>query len=316
MISSESRMREIRTSGLMSGGEETWLRPRLRHRHRAKAAGNSYSLVPTAGRASPRLYKLSFRLPGRAGRGSGGCVTTFPAGLTVVSRSPTTLRHRSAIVSGPGLRIVRNQDWLYTISTEDFGFFGIVLEAWRIGESLPAPRLRVEVKPDNWSRSVQAARSSGLTDTQQAYLRFWGEFQPAFRDAYPDWTRSNVPRKEHWMIFPSARSALLKYSAAFCRTAGGYGLRAEAYIDTGDRETTKEAFDGLREKQGQIEQTVGDELDWDRLDDKRASRISLYFPDRVRVTDEERWPEARTWLVQAMGKMRDAFDPILKELQA
>ena len=43
---------------LMSGGEETWLRPRLRHRHRAKAAGNSYSLVPTAGRASPRLYKL------------------------------------------------------------------------------------------------------------------------------------------------------------------------------------------------------------------------------------------------------------------
>ena len=57
MISSESRMREIRTSGLMSGGEETWLRPRLRHRHRAKAAGNSYSLVPTAGRASPRLYK-------------------------------------------------------------------------------------------------------------------------------------------------------------------------------------------------------------------------------------------------------------------
>ena len=60
MISSESRMREIRTSGLMSGGEETWLRLRLRHRHRAKAAGNSYSLKPTtAGRASPRLYMLA-----------------------------------------------------------------------------------------------------------------------------------------------------------------------------------------------------------------------------------------------------------------
>ena len=67
MISSESRMREIRTSGLMSGGEETWLRPRLRHRHRAKAAGNSYSLVPTAGRASPRLYNLMFQAPHRHG---------------------------------------------------------------------------------------------------------------------------------------------------------------------------------------------------------------------------------------------------------
>ena len=65
MISSESRMREIRTSGLMSGGEETWLRLRLRRRYRAKAAGNSYSLVPTAGRASPRLYSFlwKYRIP-------------------------------------------------------------------------------------------------------------------------------------------------------------------------------------------------------------------------------------------------------------
>ena len=56
MISSESPVLENSTPGLTSGGEETWLRQRLRHRHRAKAAGNSYSLVPTAGRASPRLY--------------------------------------------------------------------------------------------------------------------------------------------------------------------------------------------------------------------------------------------------------------------
>ena len=56
MISSESPVLENSTPGLMSGGEETWLRPRLRHRHTAKAAGNSYSLEPTAGRASPRLY--------------------------------------------------------------------------------------------------------------------------------------------------------------------------------------------------------------------------------------------------------------------
>ena len=62
MISSESRMPEIGTSGLMSGGEETWPWLRLRHRHKAKAAGNSYSLKPTAGRASPRLYFTSLKV--------------------------------------------------------------------------------------------------------------------------------------------------------------------------------------------------------------------------------------------------------------
>ena len=90
-------------------------------------------------------------------------------------------------------------------------------------------------------------------------------------------------------------------------------MRAEAYIDTGERETTKEAFEALREKRGQIEQTVGAALDWDRLDDKQASRISPYFPGKIPVTEEERWPDARGWLIQAMGKMRDVFDPVLRD---
>ncbi len=55
----QHRVRENRTPGSTSGGEETWLRLRLRHRRRAKAAGNSYSLGPTAGRASPRLYPIA-----------------------------------------------------------------------------------------------------------------------------------------------------------------------------------------------------------------------------------------------------------------
>lgn len=226
------------------------------------------------------------------------------AGYAVLLAPEFRDEHRSAL------------DWLNSISAQDFGFFGVVLEAWRIGDSMPAPRLRVDVKPDNWSRSVQSARSAGLTGTQQAYLRFWGAFLPSFHDTYPGWSRATVPQKVHWMSFPSARSGLLKFSAAFCRRDRGYGLRVEAYIDTGDSATTKKAFDQLHEKKREIEQTVGEELDWDRRDHRRGSRISLYFPSEVRVTDEQRWPDVRTWVIQAMGKMRDAFNPVLPELRA
>ena len=55
MISSESRMREIRTSGLMSGGVETLPWRGLRHRRTAKAAGNGYS-PRLRRRATLRLY--------------------------------------------------------------------------------------------------------------------------------------------------------------------------------------------------------------------------------------------------------------------
>ena len=235
-----------------------------------------------------------------------GKLITYAAGLeagyAVLLAPELRDEHRSALT------------WLNSISTSDFGFFGIVLEAWHIGNSDPAPRLRVEVKPDDWSRSVRAAHSSELTENQQAHQRFWGEFLPAFRDAHPGWTRTAKPSKKPWMRFPSRRSGLLTYNACFCRPHGKYRLRAEAYIVGGGADTRKNTFDALHEKKRQIEQAVGEALDWARLDHRRASRISLYFPDEIRVADEERWPEARDWLVQAMGRMRNAFNPVLEGL--
>ena len=238
-----------------------------------------------------------------------GKLITYAAGLgaryAVLLSPEFREEHRSAL------------SWLNSVSADDFGFFGVVLEAWRIGDSLPAPRLRVAVKPDNWGRSVRAARViSEPSERKRTYQRFWGEFLPAFRNRYPGWTRAVAPQKGHWMTFPSSRSSLLRYSAAFCRSDGRSRLRAEAYIDTGDAETTKAAFDDLHHRKQQIEEAVGENLEWDRIDNRRASRVSLYFPEEIRVTDEERWPEALSWLVEAMGRMRDAFNPALQELQA
>ena len=53
MISSESRMREIRTSGLMSGGLETG----PRRRTEARSESNGTATVPYSHRVSPRLYR-------------------------------------------------------------------------------------------------------------------------------------------------------------------------------------------------------------------------------------------------------------------
>ena len=235
-----------------------------------------------------------------------GKLITYAAGLgasyAVLVSPEFRDEHRSALT------------WLNSVSADDFGFFGVVLEGWRIGESLPAPRLRVDVQPDGWSRSVRADRvDPESSERERTRRKFWGEFLPAFRDRYPDWTRARMPSKRHYMTFPSSRSGL-KYSAAFCRLDGRPRLRAEAYINTGDQESTKAVFDDLYRRKVRVEEKVGEELEWDRLDHRQASRISLYYPHEIRVTDEVRWPDALSWLVEAMGKMRDAFDPVLREL--
>ena len=199
---------------------------------------------------------------------------------------------------------------LNTISGDEFGFFAIGLEAWRIGGSLPAPRLRLDVHPDNWRRSVKMSQT--ITPAQERYLRFWGELLEILRDTYPGWTNQN-PYKDNWIALPSAASGVATYNPAFCGRKGARRVRIEVYIDTRDSATTKQVFDHLHNQQGQIEEAVGEGLDWDRLDDRRASRISLYFPGNMEIGEEKRWPEVQRWLVEMLGKVRDKFNPYLAD---
>lgn len=201
---------------------------------------------------------------------------------------------------------------LNSISEDEFSFFGITIEAWRIGESDPAPRLRVEVMPNNWSRTLKSVHSS-LTPRKHLYLRLWGEFLPAFRAAHPNWTQAIKPSKDSWMGFPSKRSNVLRYYISFTRDSR---LRVEAYVDNNDTTIVDEAYRQLHERAKEIEGQVGKELVWgDQKPNSRASRISLYFPHPIQVEDEDCWPEAQEWAFEAMGKMREAFDPLLQELE-
>jgi len=235
-----------------------------------------------------------------------GKLITYGAGLgvnyAVLLAERFRPEHRSALT------------WLNSISEDGFGFFGLSLEVWRIGNSSPAPRLRVDVQPDDWSRTVRAAVSHGLSTSQQAYVSFWSELLPLFHEAHPGWSRASKAPKDHWINFPSTLPDV-KLVASFCRPDGTYRLRVEAYVDSGDADTTEQLFESLLEDKATIEAAVGEQLEWDRLDNRRACRISLYFPDGLRVHEKNRWPEAQAWLIDSLGRMRNAFAPRLTELR-
>ena len=225
-----------------------------------------------------------------------GKLITYAAGLgaryAVLIAPEYRDEHRSAL------------NWLNSISADDFAFFGVVLETWCIGDSQRAPHLRVDVKPDSWSRFVRGGRGASETSERRLeYQRFWSEFLPALR---VDWPNTRAPASDNWMGFGSGR-ADFKIIASFCRHEGEKRLRVEMYIDARDKEANKNSFDRLHRDSEAIEQAVGESLSWDRLDDKKASRISLYYADPIDVSEYERWPAATEWLIDAMGRMRSAF---------
>ena len=163
--------------------------------------------------------------------------------------------------------------------------------------------------PNAWSKKlgVRAARAE-LTERSQRYQQFFQAVIDELRQKYR-FTNAQVARPGIWYAFASGTTGIL-YGGTF---AGGSRLRAELYIDMGDASRNKVIFDWLYAQRAQIEQKTGN-LEWERLDDRRASRISLVRPDTTIDDFGTQATEMKEWLVQALLKIKSAFGPLLESL--
>ena len=78
----------------------------------------------------------------------------------------------------------------------------------------------------------------------------------------------------------------------------------------GESDKNKKLFDLLFEQKQIIESEFGESLDWERLDDRRASRIAVYREGSI--DDVEILKEIQAWAIQELLKFRKAFSSRLK----
>ncbi len=112
---------------------------------------------------------------------------------------------------------------------------------------------------------------------------------------------------QNWYAFASGEQGIL-YSAVF---GGGGKTRVELYIDQGDKERNKNLFDSLKKRETEITSNFGCLLEWDRLDEKRASRIAIY-QDGVIGSPESELEEIREWHIENLLKIKEVFTPEIK----
>lgn len=107
------------------------------------------------------------------------------------------------------------------------------------------------------------------------------------------------PSKDHWLSSATGISGcglnliFLKKSA-----------RVELYLSRSKAEDNKWLFDKLESQKQQIESSFGATLDWQRLDEKRACRIS--FTEQFDGFDRENWPEMIEWICSHIDKLEKA----------
>jgi len=201
-------------------------------------------------------------------------------------------------------------DWLNQNTSPEIGFYGVELELFKIGDSPPAPYFKVTASPNE---PVKAAKAQANVPSGRGlrYQEFWRELIPALKAKDPGSTSASPERAgpQSWFGIPVGRSGFgIALAFTSKRTA-----RVELYIDVGDQARNKLAFDSLLANRTDLETAFGEPLTWDRLDQRRASRISVEHPGTI-DDPEEKLMELRDWAVDRMIRLRDVFAPAVRTL--
>ncbi len=150
-----------------------------------------------------------------------------------------------------------------------------------------------------------ASSTRAAVDQGQARLDFWQELLVHAREV-SDLHADTEAGRRHWI---SARS----HGQEWNYVALQHETRAELYMN-GTRDANKALFDALHADREAVEAEFGGKLRWQRLDDKRASRISFSVPGGW--ADPGAGPSPVAPAVDAMQRLYKALAPRVQAFSA
>jgi len=229
-----------------------------------------------------------------------GKLLTYAAGLdaTAVVWLAEEIReeHREAL------------EWLNRRTDADTHFFAVVVEVIQIDDSRPAFRFKPVVFPNEWQRAVRDSAERESSPRAESYRRFFQALIDELREKHR-FTGARIGQAQNWYSFVSGVSGFW-YNTNF---AWNGRVRAELYIDLKNPEKNKATFDALLAQKDEIEREFGEPLEWERQDDKPASRVAIYRDGSI-DDSEQRLDEIRTWRVAHLLKLKQVFGLRLTEI--
>jgi hypothetical protein len=228
-----------------------------------------------------------------------GQLLTYAAGLeaaTIVWVAEIfTAEHRATL------------DWLNGITDDQFSFFGLEIELWRIkGCPQVAPKFNIVSQPNDWTRTIKRIEPGELTEIKRLQLEYWSAFRD-FLATRKSFLKPQKPSPQHWLSFSIGRFNF--HLAALVNTRDDR-ISCGLYMDGPH---AKEHFKLLRLQESDIQSEIGETLEWRELPDKKQSNILLSRPD----TDPENrneWQQQHTWLAEKLEAFHKTFSQRVKNI--
>ena len=161
-------------------------------------------------------------------------------------------------------------EWLNKHTTSDVDFFLIEVHAYTIGDSAPAPMFKVIEQPNDFAKSVKSLANSGdLNESQVRRLEFWNMLNDALDQKGKPFNKHKATT-DHWYTVAVGSSQCY---ISIDLVNKEHKIRVGLWVTD-----NKEMYDMFYSHREEIEAAFGETLDWDRLDNKKASIFSTSIP--------------------------------------
>lgn len=209
-------------------------------------------------------------------------------------------------------------DWLNRNSGESYGFFGVEIELWRIGESSFAPRFNAVLKANKQGNGVAAASAETAsaapvaepseTAPELQHLEYWTAFCEVLTTAEGPF-EAPQPTSESQMNFPLEQPGfvLISFTDPANKRIGIY-LQLSGPLASANLRL-------LHDQKKAIEAEIISPLEWRALPDKQEGYIMIRW-ENVDSGDRSAWSEQHEWLRDTLLGFNRVFTDRIKDLDA
>lgn len=190
-------------------------------------------------------------------------------------------------------------EWLNENTSSEVHVFLVQIEAWRIGDSLAAPRFNPIAKPNDWTKDVRqsAATATQVSEVNMLQRDFYEKVREYGITHASHIKRWQTPKTQHWFdvsIGTSQAHVSLTTNSLEKRVA------VEVHIPN-----NKQLFADLLDQRQAIEAQLGMTLDWRELPERKACRIVIEHPGNSADPDQQ--DELVEWIVATANGFARVF---------
>lgn len=191
---------------------------------------------------------------------------------------------------------------------QDTQFYLLRLQAFRIGESDPAPLFTIEAGPSE-ERTAGGEVKKEFAERDKVRYQFFEQLISKANQVTNIFNSVSPIGYQNWVNAGAGKAGIMWAFVVMKKTS-----RTEFFLGNSDADINKDRYDKLLSHKVEIERNFGEPLNWDFSESRKQQYIRTSCPIGG-LDNQGKWGEIQNDLVERLSRLEKSIGPYIKSLK-